>query len=324
MLTLYCLETHKVRAISHNVSAKGFPEHAVWIDLENPTREEESAVESFIGIDAPTNEDIRSIEESSRLYVEDHALVMTLAMLHRAASEEHELTTLTFIATPKCLVTLRYANPSPIGQFAQNLDRQTYTTITPEDILIGLLEKIMERMAEVMENATEDLKRMSYEIFRKNGESSSASGTDFRNVISKIGQINDLVTAAKASSLSFARLLPFYATHAKPGKAPMGRLQVLERDLTSISEHATFISTKVSFLLDATLGLINHEQNNIIKIFSVAAVVFMPPTLIASLYGMNFHFMPELSWSFGYPLAIMLMIICALIPLWYFRRKKWL
>lgn len=282
------------------------------------------AVERYLGINVPTAEDMRSIEESSRLYAEDHAIIMTLPVLHRAASEDQELAAVTFIATPKCLITLRYANPSPIGLFAQSLERHAQTSLSPEDILIDLLEKIAERMAEIMETATEDLEKLSHDIFRKNGETGAASGTDFRSVIRKIGHINDLATEAKASSLSFTRLLPFYAAHAKPEKNPANRLLALERDIASISEHATFVSAKVSFLLDATLGLINHEQNSIIKIFSVAAVAFMPPTLIASIYGMNFKQMPELGWPFGYPLAIGMMVFLALIPLWYFRRKKWL
>lgn len=324
MLTLYSLEAHKIRAIASPPLDEAFPERAVWIDLEHPSRQEEVAVEKRLGINVPTREDMRSIEESSRLYVEDGALVMTLPVLHRAASDDQELSTVTFIYTPMCLVTLRYSNPSPIGYFAQSLQRPEAPCQTAEDILVGLLEKIAERMAEIMEGATEEIEKLSHEIFRKNGESGAASGTDFRSVIRKIGHSNDLATEAKASGLCFSRLLSFYAAHAKPGKSAAIRLHSVERDIASISEHTTFVSAKVSFLLDATLGLINHEQNNIIKIFSVAAVAFMPPTLIASIYGMNFKQMPELGWAFGYPLALAMMIVFALIPLWYFRRKKWL
>jgi magnesium transporter len=146
-----------------------------------------------------------------------------------------------------------------------------------------------------------------------------------------LGRNDDLVSTTRESLLSLSRLLRFFGTmldandklDKKTARDLKARLKIIVRDIASLNEHASFESHKVSFLLDATLGQINIEQNRIIKLFSVAAVVFLPPTLVASVYGMNFHAMPELGWSLGYPWALGLMVLSAVLPYWYFKRKGW-
>ena len=144
--------------------------------------------------------------------------------------------------------------------------------------------------------------------------------------IRKIGAKGDLIGMLRESLATISRLLSHYTgvTAEAPNKALRIKLSALGRDVYSLNDHAGFLSGKMNFLLDATLGMINLEQNQIIKIFSIAAVVFLPPTLVASVYGMNFRFMPELDWIYGYPVAITLMIVTGIIPLLYFKKKGWL
>ncbi len=183
---------------------------------------------------------------------------------------------------------------------------------------MGLLEQIVDRLADIMEACVADLETISRQVFGENGS------RDHKEVLRRVGRVGDLATKAKDSLLSLNRMVLFLTSQTRVGKETRTRLKTLSRDVQSITEHATYVASKVTFLLDATLGLINLEQNNIIKIFSVAAVAFLPPTLIASIYGMNFSVLPELEWPFGYPLALGLMVLSAVLPFLYFKRKGWL
>lgn len=322
MLTLF----HFDQGILKQSLAEGvidfLPEQTVWLDLLMPSREDETAIARLIGVDVPSHEEMQEIEASSRLYEENGALVMTMPVLSQATSDQPLASAVTFILAEKRLVTVRYVDPQPFVAFMRRLGRQPALVASGESAMVGLLEQITDRLADVLEFATADLEAISRGIFSKSGP--SKSGADFKDILQSVGRAGDLATKAKDSLLGLNRLLLFLGTQAGIRKDIKLRMKTLMRDANSIAEHAAFLSTKVSFLLDATLGMINIEQNNIIKMFSVAAVAFLPPTLIASIYGMNFHEMPELHWNYGYPLAVILMVLSAVIPLIYFRRKKWL
>ncbi len=321
MLALYYREQGSLRHTIVEGAQKDLPENTIWIDLLNPLRSDELAVERMLGVEVPSREEMQEIEASSRLYVEGKALIMTLPIVNRAGTDEPETTAVTFILAGNCLVTLRYADPTPFSQFIQRMGRQP-GIVSGEQVLIGLLEHVADRSADILETATNDLDNLSRNIFRA---SEAPKGTiDFRDVLRRIGHIDELASRARDSLLNFNRLLLFLTAQADMKKENKARVKTMIDDVKSIDEHAIFLLGKVSFLLDATLGLINIEQNNIIKIFSVAAVTFLPPTLVASAYGMNFKYMPELDWLLGYPLAVVLMVLSAAIPFWYFRRKKWM
>ena len=149
----------------------------------------------------------------------------------------------------------------------------------------------------------------------------------YNDILKTIGRKGDLTSKVRESLVSIGRLLLFLANEAdgmRWAKDMRAQLKAMQRDVQSLSDHATYLTNKITFLLDAMLGVVSLEQNNIIKIFSVAAVVFMPPTLVASIYGMNFKHMPELDWEFGYPIAIVLMLVAAVLPYFFFKWKKWL
>ncbi len=291
----------------------------IWIDLMEPSPEEELQVEAALGIDVPTLAEMQEIEASSRLYEEDGALFMTVSVLHKATTDAPESSAVTFILARDTLVTLRYADPLPFRNMTRKIERGPgLGGGSAEAILMGLLEQIVDRLADIMETCVADLETISREVFGEDG------GRDHKLVLRRVGRVGDLATKAKESLLSLNRMVLFLTAQAQVGKETRARLKTLSRDVLSITEHATFVASKVTFLLDATLGLINIEQNNIIKIFSVAAVAFLPPTLIASIYGMNFRALPELEWAFGYPLALGLMVLSAVLPFLYFKRKGWL
>lgn len=294
----------------------------VWIDLLDPSGDEIREIEKRFSIEVPTREEMQEIELSSRLYEEDGALFMTVSVLNKATSDEPQTTAITFILVKKTLITLRYADPVPFKTFIRRVNRTPSLATSSESVLFGLLEQIVDRLADIMEHAAADLEGLSNIVFASPEDVSHDQ--DHRAVLQRIGRVGNLSGKAKDSLLNLHRLGLFLSTQTRLKKDSKTRLKTISRDIVSITEHANFIANKVTFLLDATLGMISLEQNNIIKIFSVAAVAFLPPTLIASIYGMNFDVMPELSWQFGYPLAIGLMVLSAVIPLLYFKRKGWL
>jgi magnesium transporter len=321
-----------VKAVAEH-AADVLSREAVWVDLSNPTPSEIASVERAFGFEIPTREEMGEIEASSRLYTENGALVMTAPILHRATAEIPESGVITFILVAETLVTVRFVDPLPFAVFARRAERNPGLAATAQATLLGLLESITDRLADVLELAQADMEQVSRDIFAKRA---AALGTDARSrearrkapdlqdVLRRIGRVGDLATKARDSLLGLSRIAVFLNAQGEMKKDIKARIKTLSRDLGSITDHANFLAGKVNFLLDATLGLINIEQNAIIKIFTVAAVAFLPPTLIASIYGMNFDFMPELQWRYGYLLAIGLMILSAALPMWYFRRRGWL
>jgi magnesium transporter len=298
---------------------------AVWIDLLEPTPEEEKLVESTLGIDVPTREEMKEIETSNRLYEDNGALYMTSTVAAQLDTDRPVSMAVTFILAGQRLVTNRYLDTKPFQQFITYAEKHPAACSSPLMILAGLMEAFTERIADVLERVGSDLDNLSGSIFAHRGNGTPDS-RDLRQMIERIGFNGELNSKSRESLVSLGRLLMFVQQSALSGMTSeqRDRFHSISRDVTSLSDHASFLGTKSSFLLEATLGLINIEQNNIIKIFSIVAVMLMPPTLVASIYGMNFHFMPELKWPLGYPLAIVLMLVSGFIPYVFFKRRGWL
>ncbi|MCC7167334.1 MAG: magnesium transporter CorA family protein [Rhodospirillales bacterium] len=301
----------------------------LWIDLLDPSREEEGTVESLLAIDVPTREEMQEIEASSRLYKEEGTYYLTAPILTYADGPHPESTAVTFILAKACLITVRHATPQPFLTFPQRAMRYKGLCPSADAVLVGLLETIIDRLADVLERIGMDLETLSREIFQAQPSSKRAGlypDRDLQAILLRVGRNGDLASKVRDSLLGISRLLAFLnqATEEWNEVETLNRVKTINRDIGSLSEHAAFTSNKVTFILDATLGMINIEQNNIIKIFSVAAVALMPPTLIASIYGMNFKHMPELEWVMGYPWALGLMVGAAVLPYFYFKRRGWL
>ena len=305
------------------------PQDALWIDLIEPTQEQEQLVESTFSIEVPTREEMKEIEASNRLYEENGVLYLTITIVTRLDSDLPESSQITFILAKDRLITNRYSDPLPFQRFIAYAERHPGVCSSSAALLAGLIEAIVNRMADVLERVGADLDSLSSEVFsppRKRRRSAKSQARDSRTILSRVGQNGDLTSKARESLVSLNRLLTFVQQSAAVTLANdvRARFRTLGRDVLALSDHASFLGVKANFLLEATLGMLNIEQNNIIKIFSVAAVVFLPPTLIASVYGMNFHVMPELDWIFGYPFAIGLMLVSAILPYLYFKRRGWL
>lgn len=301
-------------------------EGLVWIDLYNPTSDEEIELERALALDIPTREEVQEIEISSRLYTTDGAAYMTAILPANVDEDAVEMLPLTFVLKDQRLITVRYHEPRAFETFLARAQKVSMGCETGEGVMIALLEALVDRLADILERADHDISAISQDIFARKG-GKTAKSASLNDVINSIGRKGDLTSNIKHSLVTFDRLVGFLAhvsLQNKSGKEVRERVKTLSRDIRSLAEHAVFLSQKITFLLDATLGMISIEQSSIIKIFSVAAVVFLPPTLIASIYGMNFTYMPELEWLFGYPFAIVLMIISAILPYVFFRNRGWL
>ncbi len=325
MLTVY---TPDQRKLKKEEAPAALPENPVWIDLLNPTKEEETLVEQTLQVGMPTHEEMKEIEISSRLYKEGEALFMTATLLSNSASDSPEALPVTFVLANHSLVTIRYSDPKSFQLFSARAQRIAGDYGSKEAMLISLLEVIVDRLADVLESIANDVNTVSQEIFNHQKDGQMGDPKDFHDILRRIGQRGDLNSKARESLVGLGRLLTFLGQSFDPSKVISrdlkGRIKTLAQDAHSLTDHVSFLSNKINFLLDATLGMISIEQNTTIKIFSVAAVVFLPPTLVASVYGMNFELMPELKWVLGYPFALVMMVLSAVVPYLYFKRRGWL
>ncbi len=302
------------------------PSRNIWVDLISPNADEVAKVQKLLAIEIPTRAEMQEIEASSRLYQENGAYFMTATAVTSPEHDSLESSAVTFILSEAFLVTVRYMNPKPFDSFAARILKPGSSFLSSTDLMIGLLETIIDRMADILEMHSAEVERISKAIFSANSHR-EAPQINLQETIKDIGVEGNHVSILRESLVSVSRMAIYLnqAVAQHPQVAAIREtLKEISRDLASLADHATFMSSKVNFILDATLGMINIEQNKIIKLFSVAAVVFLPPTLIASIYGMNFEVIPELSWPLGYPLAILLMIVSAILPYSYFKRKGWL
>jgi magnesium transporter len=336
MITAYRHEGAGVTALPLS-EGDPVPADAFWIDLQDPDEAERQAVAEATGIAVPTPADMEEIEASSRLYAEAGALIMTVPLVAKQSTKHPYSGPLTFILAPDRLITLRLVDPQPIGRFAAMIQRHADWTATPLDTMLGLAEALVDRLADHLEGIMGDLEHGSEQIFRE-GERMPAGGggkprratprrrsEELQAWLRRLGRDGRFLASLRASLMGFQRLLAFLGTgKQEPSRDQRLRVKTLQRDVVSLIQQSDFVEQQIGFLLDATVGLISIEQTNVVKILSVVAAAFLPPTLIASIYGMNFAFMPELDWPWGYPLALVLMLISAILPLWYFRRKGWL
>lgn len=300
---------------------------AVWVDLLNPTKDEDLAVERALSISVPTREEMSEIEASSRLYQEGRAQYMTAVVLHQPDPpfDPPVGTPITFILSGNHLVTVRYAEPRAFSIFVNRAQRKDAACMSGVAVLVGLLEAIIDREADRVERIQIEVDKLSHEIFAGHGPQ-QARTLQFDAAIRMIGREGELTSRSRESMLTLDRLTT-YLGHVMgergDEKLLRGRVKTASRDVRSLADHIGYLSAKITFLLDATLGMINNEQNTIIKIFSVLAVALMPPTLVGTVYGMNFKHIPELEWVWGYPFALALMVVSAVLPWIYFRRKGW-
>jgi magnesium transporter len=322
MLRGYVAAEGRLRAAADPLSDPA----VVWIDLLEPTADEEKAVQALLGVDIPTRDEMKEIEVSSRLYSEGDAAFMTAIVPAYTDNEHVEMGPVTFVLAGPRLVTIRYHDPRAFRTFPGRAEKADLGCGAADPTLMALLEAVVDRLADVLERIGGDIDALSAEVFA-GGDEKPVSAAQLKRVLRRIGRLGDLLSKMRDSLLSLERVLGFLSlvqTQRGADRDLRGRMKAAVRDVNDLADHASFLSQKITFLLDAMLGLVGIEQSGIIKIFSVAAVVFMPPTLVASIYGMNFEFMPELRLLFGYPMALGMMVVSAILPYLYFKSRGWL
>ncbi len=295
------------------------PADAVWIDLIKPTEEEDAAVEKALGLDVPTRAEMAELEASSRIYREDGAAYVTADIVTHGDEEIPGVEPVTFIITNGPLVTIRYVDPKPFSILIDRLEREPHLSTTGPELFLNLMETVVDRVSSILSTTVTRVETIAGHVF------SGRKGVGFEKLITKLGRAQMANARIEQSLAGLSRVFAFGGVEERmDDEEARARLRSLARDADSLMTHNQSVAASINFQLSAALGLINIEQSSIIKIFSVAAVAFLPPTLIASIYGMNFDHMPELRQPLGYPLAVVAMILSAVAPLLWFRKKGWL
>ncbi len=297
----------------------------VWIDLLKPASEESAFVERVTGLKLPSFEDLSEIESSSRLRSVEGALYLSAPLVYRTAADDPQATPVGFILTPEHFVTVRFETPTAFTTAAQ----RAYPTA--HEAFGCLMEVIVDRIADILERIAAELDAVSHRLFRSGpvetggNRRPARANADLRVILRRVGRSGDLASKIRDSLLGIARIVPYVENNGAVWLSPETKsvLQTLRQDIYSLSQYDEHLTNKLQLLLDATLGLINIDQNNIIKVLTIVSVVGVPPTLVASMYGMNFHNMPELDWAWGYPYGLALIALSAITPLLWFRWRGW-
>jgi magnesium transporter len=296
----------------------------IWVDLMQPEAEEVEFVERALGVHVPSREELSEIETSSRLRAEDGVLYLSAPLIYRASTSEAHPTPVGFVVSPKHLVTVRFEDLSafttPATEPAKNV----------AEAFAHIVEAVIDRIADGLERIAADLDAISHRLFRAapltaKTRRPARETADLRVMLRRIGGDGDLLASVRDSLLSLSRIVPYVGSMGSDW-LPDGekqRLETMRRDISSLSDYHGHLANKVQLLLDATLGLINVEQNDIIKVLTIVSVVGVPPTLVASMYGMNFKNMPELNWAWGYEWGLALILISAVAPLLWFKWRGW-
>lgn len=321
MLTYYSFDINRALVKNH-----GKIEEAIWIDLNDPTLEERQLLRDFCNLDLPLHHELYQLEYSNRFYQENDALFLSFSIVTKAAPvpESHYMS---IIISKKRLVTLRFSDPNPVQLVAKRAEEHHYNIENPADLLIEIAAQMVGHVADLFELVGSETDNLSiYLIHAVDERYNREAGKKLTITLQEISKIENLLSKNVQSLASLSLMFHFvehyqaeYAT--EKNKAD---LKIIFDDIMNLQKNSDYLNQKIGFQLQSNLGLINIQQTQIIKVFTVLATIFMPPTLIASVYGMNFKHMPELSNTFGYPLAIGLMIVAAILPYQFFKRKGWI
>jgi magnesium transporter len=305
------------------------PPNVNWIDAENPTEAEALFLKRLLGFDPPNRDRLSEIENSSRLYTVGDRLYLTTPMIYHDQRGVTRTTPLGFVLTKAYVLTIKFQPLAAcdVRRFAAQIGDHA----APGGLgaFLAIMDEIVDHLADELERLTHDLDDFSHKIFGREDEGGKAkrnpAGRDLRHVLRDLGRAGSAAARIDESLLGLSRLTPYVAqgmgdAASQPAR---GKLKSLGRDISSLAEYEERLSEKTQFLLDASLGLISVDQNDIFKILTLVSVVGIPPTLVASMYGMNFKNMPELEWAYGYPYGLAMIVLSAFIPLAWFKWRGW-
>lgn len=289
---------------------------AVWIDLQEPEAHERQLLEQLLRTELPESEDVVEIEASARYFI-DAAGIHVHSLFLTQSEGRHSTATVAFILQPQRLITVRDTELADFRLLRMRARRGQIEAHSAQELTVELFEQKVENLADALEDVHLKLGEVSHLVL----EDETA---ELEDAIDQLAKLEDSNGKVRLCLMDTQRSVAFLQRHLKGDKELQESCRDITRDIDTLMSHTTFLFDKINFLMDSTQGFINIEQNQIIKIFSIAAVVFLPPTMIASIYGMNFDIMPELGWKLGYPWALGLMLLAGIAPYWYFKRKGWL
>jgi magnesium transporter len=315
--------------IEAGTDTETIPSGVTWIDALRPDAREIAFLERTLGIEVPTLETLSGIETSSRLRSEKDWLYLSIPMIHRADGFMPTLTPLGFVLSKDILLTVRFKHMKAFDDVLETISRCPAQAGGP-GALVAILEVIVDHAADVLAGAGSDLDGLSEEIFGTNAANvrrhkPREDGEQLRLVLRKVGRNGDLTSKIEDLLLGMARMVPYVAANAAPylEAGVRAKLESLQRDIDSLNDYETHLTDKIHFLLDATLGLTNIDQNNIFRILTVVSVIGIPPTFFASMWGMNFKNIHEYDWTYGYEFGLFIIAVSALIPIIWFKWRGW-
>nr|WP_320167247.1 magnesium/cobalt transporter CorA [uncultured Methylophaga sp.] len=317
MLRLYKIAQGLIKEIpvEGDISAAQLRE-ADWIDALEPDDDERALLGTLFSDEVPDVDDVEEIEASARCFTDQDGLHVHSLFLGYSEGRHHTVS-VAFILQEDRLVAIRDGELSDFRLLRMRARRGQISCKTPRELLITLMEQKVENHADNLEDIHRELERVSHLVLED-------EAADLEDCISQLARLEDSNGKIRLCLMDTQRDISFLLRNLREATESRETLYEILRDLETLMSHTTFLFDKINFLMDSTQGFINIQQAQIIKTFSIAAVVFLPPTLVASIYGMNFHVMPELDWEFGYPMAIGLMVAAGMAPYFYFKRKGWL
>ena len=299
----------------------------IWVDLESPSIEEKRWIKQYYGLSIPDDAMDEDIEESARFYAEDNGDVHIRSDFLIADDAEPRTVRVAFILNlvneqlkSKGVLFSIHDEDVPVFRLLRMRARRAPgLIIDAKEVLLKLFDADAEYSADTLEGIYDELEKVSTQVLSGDVTDQMAG-----EVLGAIARHEDMNGRIRRNVMDTRRAVSFLMRSKMLSKDQFEEARQILRDIDSLDSHTAFLFDKINFLMDATVGFININQNKIIKIFSVASVALLPPTLVASVYGMNFDGMPELRWHLGYPYALGLMLASALLPMWYFRRRGWL
>jgi magnesium transporter len=301
---------------------------ACWIDLLSPTDEEIARVEEVCGVELPSREKLSEIEASSRLRVHQGQLTMSAPLIARQG-DAAMLAPTGFILQSGRLITVRFAEMAAFDATHEAIAKSGHK-VGGQEALVRLLEELVDRQADRLERVAEELTSASHSIFRdpRPGQKRRLGRETrrLRALMVRIGRSSEQMVKVRHAFLAIGRIAAFVADRCEPAiqNGLRDRLASIRHDIESLDEFESSLTGRVQLLLDAATGFISIEQNDVVKVLTVVSVAGVPPVLIAGVYGMNFHVMPELAWTWGYPFALVLMVASTILPVLWFKWRDWL
>ncbi len=318
MLYAYTLNHGRLSQVHLNKVTGEYPVPPIWLDIVTPTEKERAWVEGNYNLTLPRPEHLRDLESSARFYEEDGALHLRSDFLLGTETNSRSVA-VAFVLHEGALISVHDEDLPVFYQLRAHAHGPTSDLQDSKDVLVDLYSMDVEFSADALEEVYADLGHIGRDVLHTN-----LSDNDAAAVLARIAQAELLNGRIRRNVMDTRRAVSFLMRSKLLNPTQLDEARQIMQDIDSLDGHTAFLFDKINFLMDATVGFINVNQNKIVRLFSVVSAALLPPMLIASIYGMNFHHMPELDKPWGYPFALVLMGLSVVLPFWYFRSKGWL